>query len=277
MTGLHTGHASIRDNRSARGQDHLLDSDITIAEVLKQSGYVTGFFGKWGIGLPGTPGTPDRQGFDEAFGFYDQRRAHTFFPFYLYRNGRKIDYPGNIGFDMLQMYEDNRTPPVERDSGRHYDGSGRLIPPGIAEPSKAVYSEDVLEDAAVSFVRQQPGQAVLPVFRDTASPRAGRDRQPGTAPQPHRLPDDSPQGMGLDGAEDRHVRRRAGRPPRRTRNPRPHASRIRLGQRILDVRLLRAGETRTPIGRTIRSFETRDRFGAGSSRCWKEASAYRSS
>ena len=111
MTGLHTGHASIRDNRSARGQDHLLDSDITIAEVLKQSGYATGFFGKWGIGLPGTPGTPDRQGFDEAFGFYDQRRAHTFFPFYLYRNGRKVDYPGNIGFDMLQMYEDNRTPP----------------------------------------------------------------------------------------------------------------------------------------------------------------------
>ena len=34
-----------------------------------------------------------------------------FFPFYLYRNGRKVDYPGNFGFDMLQMYEDNRTPP----------------------------------------------------------------------------------------------------------------------------------------------------------------------
>ena len=128
ITGLHTGHASIRDNRSARGQDHLLDSDITIAEVLKESGYATGFFGKWGIGLPGTPGTPERQGFDEAFGFYDQRRAHTFFPFYLYRNGRKVDYPGNNGFDMLQMYEDNRTPPGERNSARHYDGSGRLIP-----------------------------------------------------------------------------------------------------------------------------------------------------
>ena len=191
MTGLHTGHASIRDNRSARGQDHLLDSDITIAEVLKQSGYATGFFGKWGIGLPGTPGTPDRQGFDEAFGFYDQRRAHTFFPFYLYRNGRKVDYPGNNGFDMLQMYEDNRTPPGERNSACHYDGSGRLIPPGIAEPSKAVYSEDVLEDAAVSFVRRNRDRPFFlyfatqlphgPVVTDSLGPLLNRTDFPTTA------------------------------------------------------------------------------------------------
>lgn len=154
MTGLHTGHASIRDNRSARGQDHLADSDVTIAELLKGAGYATGFFGKWGIGLPGTPGTPDKQGFDEAFGFYDQRRAHTFFPHYLYRNGRKIDYPGNFGFDMAHMYEDNRTAAGSRDSQTHYDSAGGLIPPGIADPSKAVYSEAVLEDAAIGFVRR---------------------------------------------------------------------------------------------------------------------------
>ncbi len=153
MTGLHTGHASVRDNRSARGQDHLADSDVTIAEVLKQSGYATGFFGKWGIGLPGTPGTPDKQGFDEAFGFYDQRRAHTFFPNYLYRNGRKIDYPANYGFDMARIYEDNRTPAARRNSASHYDSEGRLIPPGIADPAAAVYSEDVIEEAAVRFVR----------------------------------------------------------------------------------------------------------------------------
>jgi arylsulfatase A-like enzyme len=38
MTGLHMGHARIRLNRSARGQDHLLDEDVTVAEVLKQAG-----------------------------------------------------------------------------------------------------------------------------------------------------------------------------------------------------------------------------------------------
>ena len=153
MTGRHTGHAAVRRNRSARGQDHLGDEDLTIAEVLKQAGYATGFFGKWGIGLPGTPGTPDKQGFDEAFGFYDQRRAHTYFPDYLYRNGRRIDYAGNAGFDMDHMYRDNRTPAAERDSAAHYDHAGRLHPPGVADRSRAVYSEAVLEDAALEFVR----------------------------------------------------------------------------------------------------------------------------
>lgn len=153
MTGLHTGHAAVRRNRSARGQDHLRDEDLTIAEVLKGTGYATGFFGKWGIGLPGTPGTPDKQGFDETLGFYDQRRAHTFFPDYLYRNGQRIDYEGNAGFDMRHMYLDNRTPAAQRDSADHYDEEGRLRPPGIADRSRAVYSEAVIEDAALEFVR----------------------------------------------------------------------------------------------------------------------------
>ena len=58
MTGLHMGHARIRLNRSVRGQDHLLDEDVTVAEVLKRADYATGFFGKWGIGTPGTEGVP---------------------------------------------------------------------------------------------------------------------------------------------------------------------------------------------------------------------------
>ena len=191
MTGLHTGHAPIRDNRSARGQDHLADSDITIAEVLKRSGYATGFFGKWGIGLPGTPGTPDKQGFDEAFGFYDQRRAHTFFPRYLYRNGHKIDYPGNFGFDMAHMYEDNRTPAESRDSSGHYDSEGRLLQVGISDRSNAVYSEAVIEDAAIDFVRHYRDEPFFlyfatqlphgPVVTDNLGPLLGRSDFPTTA------------------------------------------------------------------------------------------------
>ncbi len=154
MTGLHAGHAPIRRNRSARGQDHLYPEDITTAEILKQAGYATGFFGKWGIGLPGTPGTPDKQGFDVSFGFYDQRRAHTFFPLYLYENNRRIDYAGNSGFDMEHVYLDNRTKPEVRDTRKHYTAYGTLIPPGVEDPDQAVYSEAVIEERALQFVRQ---------------------------------------------------------------------------------------------------------------------------
>lgn len=155
MTGLHTGHAPIRGNSSARGQDHLYPEDITLAEVLKQADYATGFFGKWGIGLPGTPGTPDKQGFDTAFGFYDQRRAHTFFPRYLYANDKKIHYASNDGFDMDHMYLDNRTPPEDRDTAKHYSADGALIPPGVEDPAQAVYSQAVIEQHALRFVKQQ--------------------------------------------------------------------------------------------------------------------------
>jgi len=75
MTGMHMGHCRVRANRSVRGQDHLLAEDTTVAEVLKRAGYATGFIGKWGIGLPGTEGTPDKQGFDHAYGYYDQLRT----------------------------------------------------------------------------------------------------------------------------------------------------------------------------------------------------------
>lgn len=45
LTGLHTGHSSVRMNSSARGQDNILDSDVTVAEVLKEAGYHTAFVG----------------------------------------------------------------------------------------------------------------------------------------------------------------------------------------------------------------------------------------
>src|SRR6056297_4167707 len=58
LTGKHPGHATVRNNRSTppEGQHPIPDSEITLAELLQQQGYVTGAFGKWGLGGPDSSG-----------------------------------------------------------------------------------------------------------------------------------------------------------------------------------------------------------------------------
>ena len=92
MTGKHPGHAFIRDNREWKpeGQYPIPDSDVTIAEVLGEAGYVSGGFGKWGLGGPDTDGRPTAQGFDRFFGYNCQRVAHTFYPTYLWDNDARF-------------------------------------------------------------------------------------------------------------------------------------------------------------------------------------------
>lgn len=104
MTGQHTGHTTVRGNfgkfgvlglAGNKGRVPLLAKDVTIAEVLKSAGYATGITGKWGLGEPGTTGTPNDQGFDEWFGYLNQRRAHSYFPEYIWKNQDRFDLPGN--------------------------------------------------------------------------------------------------------------------------------------------------------------------------------------
>ena len=86
MTGLHTGHAWIRGN----GEIPLREEDATVGMALRDAGYRTAVVGKWGLGLPGTAGMPDKKGFDYAFGFLDHRHAHRQFTDHLYRNGEMV-------------------------------------------------------------------------------------------------------------------------------------------------------------------------------------------
>ena len=102
MTGLHTGHTRVRGNTTQVELDlpnprrlPLKKEDVTIAEVLGQAGYVCGMFGKWGLGEANTTGEPNSQGFDEWFGFLNQRHAHTHYPDYLWENRDTFPIPGN--------------------------------------------------------------------------------------------------------------------------------------------------------------------------------------
>jgi len=102
MTGRHQGHARIRGNMNRNNERvPLKEEDVTVAEVLKTAGYRTGLIGKWGLGEPGTTGTPGRQGFDYFFGYLNQNHAHDYYPEYLWRNDERVNSAGTYSHDLL--------------------------------------------------------------------------------------------------------------------------------------------------------------------------------
>ena len=96
MSGLHTGHTPSRGNKEIRpvGQHPIPSATFTIAEALQKAGYVTGAFGKWGLGNPGSEGDPIHQGFDRFYGYNCQRNAHTYYPTWLFDNLKKVELDG---------------------------------------------------------------------------------------------------------------------------------------------------------------------------------------
>lgn len=108
MTGMHSGHAQIRFNnelatrgavnnhdsmyvhKELEGQYPLKANTMTLGRMMQHAGYVTGCFGKWGLGYPGSEGTPNKQGFNQFYGYNCQRQAHTYYPPFLYRNEERV-------------------------------------------------------------------------------------------------------------------------------------------------------------------------------------------
>lgn len=83
MTGLHTGHVGIRGNAAGTT---LQPDDMTLARVLKNSGYRTCLLGKWGLVNDQTqPGLPERMGFDEVLCYLSNQDAHNYYPERLWR------------------------------------------------------------------------------------------------------------------------------------------------------------------------------------------------
>lgn len=122
MTGLHTGHTFVRGNKEVQpeGQWPLPAKAFTLPEMFKSAGYVTGAFGKWGLGYPGSEGAPHNQGVDVFYGYNCQRLAHNYYPEYLWDNQKKVMLRGNTGAakgdyapqfiheKALQFLEENR-------------------------------------------------------------------------------------------------------------------------------------------------------------------------
>ncbi|MFA6750677.1 MAG: arylsulfatase [Fermentimonas sp.] len=121
LTGLHTGHTPIRGNKEIQpeGQAPLPDDIYTIFRLFKDAGYVTGAFGKWGLGYPGSTGDPVNQGVDHFFGYNCQRLAHNYYPSHLWDNNKKVEFP-------------------ENDNGKF-----------------GVYSQDLIQKKALEFIEEQ--------------------------------------------------------------------------------------------------------------------------
>ena len=124
LTGQHTGHTPIRGNkRDDKGNWPIPAEALTLAEILKESGYSTGAFGKWGLGCPGSVGDPNNQGFDEFYGYNDQTLAHNYYPHFLNHNqdtvwlkenegsGTGVYAPIPIHNQALKFIDDNKDKP----------------------------------------------------------------------------------------------------------------------------------------------------------------------
>ena len=103
MTGMHTGHASIRGNKTIKpeGQVPLPDSIVTFPMLLQKAGYATAAFGKWSLGFITTTGDPQKKGFDEFFGYNCQSLAHNYYPDHLWHNHDRVDLPCNLRSDSV--------------------------------------------------------------------------------------------------------------------------------------------------------------------------------
>jgi len=97
VTGMHPGNAYIRANSPGypRGQTPLPAGTETIGHLMQRAGYKTAIIGKWGLGSTWDSGNPNEQGFDYFFGYTDQRKAHNYYPEYLWRDSEKLMLNGS--------------------------------------------------------------------------------------------------------------------------------------------------------------------------------------
>ena len=141
MTGKHPGHAIVRNNKAMKpeGQHPIPDSEVTIGELLQKEGYVTGAFGKWGLGNTWSAGNPTKQGFNRFFGYNCQGHAHSYYPATLWSNN--------------ELYKLNNKPPVPGHASLP-KGADSTDPRSYDIFKGTDYAPDRINDRALTFIQK---------------------------------------------------------------------------------------------------------------------------
>ena len=145
MTGKHPGHAIVRNNKAMKpeGQHPIPDSEVTIGELLQKEGYVTGAFGKWGLGNTWSTGNPTKQGFNRFFGYNCQAHAHSYYPATLWSNN--------------ELYKLNNKPPVPGHASLP-KGADSADPRSYDIFKGQDYAPDRINDRALAFIQKNKGR-----------------------------------------------------------------------------------------------------------------------
>ncbi len=100
LTGRYMPRVKLGGGTGADGTGGLPDSELTLAEGLKQAGYATGMAGKWHLGYKQKKFLPTNQGFDSWLGLpysndYIKPYVQTDEPLVMYRDTTVAEYPVN--------------------------------------------------------------------------------------------------------------------------------------------------------------------------------------
>jgi uncharacterized sulfatase len=166
MTGKDTGHCWVRGNSKDPLPQTLPPQEITVAEVMQDAGYRTALFGKWGLGELGSTGHPNDQGFDEFFGYLNQRHAHNYFPEFLIHNKEIVP---------LRNVTDPAWTKEQKERGFPDDGAGWALP-----DKRIDYTHDLIVDRAMGWLDQNHQQPFF-LFLPFTIPHANNEGTRGTA------------------------------------------------------------------------------------------------
>lgn len=100
MTGRYMPRVEFGGGTGSDGVGGLPDSEVTLAEGLKETGYATGMVGKWHLGYKEDRFLPPNQGFDSWFGLpysndYIKPWVQTEEPLGFYRGTEMVEHPIN--------------------------------------------------------------------------------------------------------------------------------------------------------------------------------------